>query len=108
VPEVRDALQAGNEPPAQFLITKWNWNEGKWIEQPISQYSTTDPGEDFAEAVMAFLKFPQLLKDRSPRRFRFLETHKQRWLPKPKTPSPGLGSAGAKVGPSTINPPPPL
>ena len=37
-------------------------------EYPISWYSTTDPGEDFAESLTAFLKSPRLLKNRSPRR----------------------------------------
>ena len=100
VSEVRAALQAGTEPPAQYLITKWNWNEGRWIEQPISQYSTTNPGEDFAEAVMAFLKVPQTLKQRSPRRYRFIETRKEHWIPKQKAKSP---LAGSTTG-SAINP----
>jgi hypothetical protein len=96
VQEVRDALKAGKEPPAQYRITQNNWNEGNWIEQPISQYATTNPGEDFAEAVMAFLKIPQVLKDRSPRRFKFLETRKDRWLPKKtESPMPGPKPSGS-------------
>src|SRR5437764_188114 len=60
VPAVRDALRRGQRPPVEFLITKYNWNLGKWIEQPISEYSTDNPGDDFAEAVMAFVNAPKL------------------------------------------------
>jgi hypothetical protein len=101
VPEVRAALTAGTEPPAEYRITQWNWNEGRWIEQPISQYSTTNPGDDFAESVMAFLKVPQTLRERSPRRYSFLETRKERWLPNQRAAPPPTGSTTG----SAINPP---
>ena len=100
VPEVRAALQAGTEPPAEYRITKWNWNEGRWIEQPISSYSTWYVSEDFAETVMAFLKVPQILKQRSPRRYRFVESRKERWLPKQTAKSPQVGSmTGSSINP---------
>jgi hypothetical protein len=100
VQAVRDALQAHTEPPGDYLITKYNWNEGRWIEQPISQYATTDAGEDFAESLMAFLKLPDILKQRSPRRFKFIESRKDRWLPKQKAAAPQAPSTtGSPINP---------
>jgi hypothetical protein len=103
VPEVRAALQAGTDPPAQYHITKPYWNDGSWIEQPVTQYSTENPGEDFAEAIMAFLEFPEVLKARSPRRFAFIEARKAKWLPKHEA-SPSAHPAPGDQG--TINAPP--
>jgi hypothetical protein len=100
VQAVQDALRAHTEPPADYLINKYNWNEGRWIEQPISGYATWYVSEDFAESLTAFLKFPEVLKARSPRRFKFIESRKDRWLPKQKTPAP---QAPSTAGP-TINP----
>ena len=39
------------------------------------------PGEDFAEAVMAYVQEPALLQARSPARFRFIAANRDRWLP---------------------------
>ncbi len=100
VAEVRDALRAGTDPPEKYHITPDNWNDGKWIEQPITRYSTTNPAEDLAEAIMAFLEFPEVLKARSPRRFAFIESRKAKWLPK-QSPSPARVPPG---GLAPINP----
>ena len=44
-------------------------------------YGERWPAEDFAEAVMTFVREPNLLKSRSPHRFRFLSDRKDRWQP---------------------------
>ena len=103
VPEVRDALRAGTDPPGRYLITKQNWDDGSWIEQPVTRYSTRNLSEDFAEAIMAFLEFPEVLKARSPRRFAFIEARKAKWLPKHEASPPAHPAQG---GQGTINTPP--
>jgi len=83
VPAVAQALQAGTPPPANAEITGTNWNSPRWKEQPVTHYSVVGgPGEDFAEAVMAYIAEPNLLLARSPHRFRFLDRRKDRWLPR--------------------------
>jgi len=77
VPEVQAALAEGRVPPAAYRITPANWNDPRWIEQPISEYMTTHPSEDIPEAIAVYVTQPDLLRDRSPRRFNFLETHKE-------------------------------
>ena len=57
------------QPPSQSLITTSNWNSAKHREQPISQYATTKPSDDFAESLAAFVYSPQVLKARSPARY---------------------------------------
>ncbi|MGB3396675.1 MAG: hypothetical protein WBB60_09510, partial [Nitrospira sp.] len=39
-------------------------------------YMTTHPSEDLPEAVAAYVNTPELLRQRSPRRFQFLDTHR--------------------------------
>jgi Domain of unknown function (DUF4157) len=90
VEEVRADLKDGKIPPEQYHITQYNWDEGQWIEQPVTQYTTKDPGEDFAEAIMAYLKFPDVLKARSPRRFKFIVDRKDKWLSGQKAQSPAI------------------
>jgi hypothetical protein len=81
-PAVRQALTSGTPPPPTFEITPDTWNAPAWIEQPISRYMVEGgPGEDFAEAIMAFVHEPALLVARSPARFRFIEAHRAQWLP---------------------------
>jgi hypothetical protein len=83
VPAVANAFNAGTPPPSAFEIVENNWNDPKWVEQPLSNYSVAGgPGEDFAEAVMAFVDNPNLLLSRSPQRFKFLNDRKDKWLPK--------------------------
>lgn len=68
----RDLFDAGNP---SVRITGRNWNDPSLVEQPMSQYMVVGGGpfEDFAEAIMAFVVEPEVLKARSPRRFAFLE-----------------------------------
>jgi hypothetical protein len=81
-PVVQTAIASGSPPPAQFEITINNWNAPQWVEQPVSGYMVSGgPAEDFAEAVMTFVREPNLLLSRSPRRFRFLWDRKDRWQP---------------------------
>ncbi len=83
VPIVAAALATGTIPPASYEITPSTWNSPQWVEQPLSHYSVAGgPGEDFAEAVMTFIHEPNLLLNRSPHRFRFLNIRKARWLPR--------------------------
>lgn len=76
VPEVQTALATGRTPPAAYRITQTNWNDLRWIEQPLTQYMTTHPSEDLPEATAAYVNTPDLLRQRSPRRFAFLELRK--------------------------------
>jgi hypothetical protein len=51
-------------------------------------------GEDFAEAVRTFIEAPDLLRQRSPHRYRFLEQHRAAWqsrLLRPHTQQRGTG-----------------
>ncbi len=104
VPEVVQNLKDNKTPPENYHITLYNWNEGRWVEQPVTAYSTVSPGEDFAEAIMAYLKFPDVLQARSPRRFKFISERKAKWLPgkKPSVPA----AQQASQGPGNINTPP--
>ena len=76
VTEVRAALTADTTPRARYRITRANWNDPRWIEQPVSQYMTTHPSEDLPEAVAVYVNSPDVLRQRSPRRFAFIESHK--------------------------------
>lgn len=76
------ALAAGTPPPPALRITPERWNDPAWVEQPVSRYMVEGgPGEDFAEAVMAYVQEPALLQARSPARFRFVAANRDRWLP---------------------------
>jgi hypothetical protein len=95
IPEVRQALDAGAVPAHPLRLTRGGrptvlptqitvetWNHPRWIEQPISAYTVTGgPGEDFAEAVMAYVNGRAAFAARSPARFQFLESHRSSWLP---------------------------
>jgi hypothetical protein len=83
VPAVVSALKSGQLPPANYEIKPDNWNSPQWVEQPLTLYSVMGgPSEDFAEAVMVYIRQPNLLMKRSPHRFDFLDKRKNRWLPK--------------------------
>jgi hypothetical protein len=90
---VQAAINGGTPPPAQFEITVDNWNNPKWIEQPVTAYSLSDPSEDFPEAVMVYIKDPKLLKARSPKRFEFLDKRKSRWLSGMRQPQSSTSSS---------------
>ncbi len=81
VREVQEALESRRNPPARYRITQTNWNDPGWIEQPLSQYMTTHPSEDLPVAVAVYVNQPDLLRQRSPRRFAFIESHKSALLP---------------------------
>jgi hypothetical protein len=73
VAEVQAALAAGTPPPERYRITAARWNDPAWVEQPVTRYVLDHPSEDVAEAVAMFVVRPELLRQRSPRRFAFLE-----------------------------------
>lgn len=79
--KVQEALVGGKTPPAEYRIVKAEWNNPKWVEQPISKYMTYNPADDFAEAISAYLNLPDILKKRSPNRFAFIENHKAKLVP---------------------------
>lgn len=71
-------------------ILPGNWNLPKWKEQPMSVYSVRGgPGEDFAESAMAYVYAGDVLKARSPRRFRFMQDNLEAWKPKLRAAGPG-------------------
>ncbi|BAZ37711.1 hypothetical protein NIES4101_36340 [Calothrix sp. NIES-4101] len=81
VAAVQTALQNNTTPPAQYQITRDNWNNPQWIEQPITGYMVTHPAEDFADAIMTYINNRPLLQNRSPHRFQFIDTGRSQWLP---------------------------
>ena len=65
---------------APVEITEDNWNDKGLVEQPISEYmATAGPAEDFAEAIMAFLTIPEVLRARSPHRYDFIQNTRGVW-----------------------------
>jgi hypothetical protein len=59
-------------------LTQTNWNDA-WPEQPVSRYSLSNPGEDFAETIMAYVERPEVLRARSPGRFAFVDSRRSTW-----------------------------
>ena len=90
VTAVQVAIQNNTTPPPQYEITTDNWNDPNWGEQPMTAYSLSNPGDDFADSVMAFVYEPHILQRRSPRRYNFLYTRRPRWLPRMLT-KPEIG-----------------
>lgn len=77
---VQQALQQGTAPPAALEITVNHWNDPRWVEQPLSDYMVAGgPSEDFAEAVLAYVRDPALLRSRSPRRHAFIQGRIELW-----------------------------
>ena len=76
---VQNAVKKGSAPPASFEITGRNWDDPTWKERPVTWYSTDNPGDDFAEAFMAYVNEPAVLKKYSPRRYEFIDSRKARW-----------------------------
>ena len=77
---VRAHLAKGEQPAEKYRIVPSNWNSSKWTEQPMSRYSVQGgDGEDFAEAVRAYIEAPKILRARSPRRYAFIKKRKQLW-----------------------------
>lgn len=96
---VKAAIARGTEPPAAARITKGDWNSGTHLEQPMREYAVTDSTEDFADSMMAWLYARDVLKARSPARFKFFEDRARRtgWLPK-------LVARGAPAAPAQGTP----
>ena len=59
-------------------LTAANWNND-WPEQPVSAYATANLMEDFAESLMCFVERPEVLRDRSPARYRFIVSRLGAW-----------------------------
>jgi hypothetical protein len=59
-------------------LTQTNWND-PWPEQPVSSYSLSNPGEDFAESILAYVERPNVLRARSPARFAFIDSRRASW-----------------------------
>jgi hypothetical protein len=66
---------AAKAAPTQYKeIYQPLWNDGRYIEQPFTQYALSGGcAEDFPESVAAFVLHPKELKLRSPRRFGIIE-----------------------------------
>jgi hypothetical protein len=81
-PAVQQALNATppQQPSAQ-PIAAGNWNDPKWVEQPVGNYQLAGPHEDFPQSLMAYVYAPALLKKRSPSRYTFLDARKATWKP---------------------------
>lgn len=77
---VKDAFKNNTSPPAEFEINPTNATTKPWKERPLTSYMATNPAEDFAEAVMAYVNEPQRLKALSPARYNFIHKRKARWL----------------------------
>jgi hypothetical protein len=77
---VQTAIANNTAPPAQYQIVQSNWNDPKWIEQPMTDYAVIGgPGEDFAESISAFVYTKAVLQARSPKRFQFISNGMTTW-----------------------------
>jgi len=52
---VQDAFKSNMTPPAQFQIKPENVDTKPWKERPVTRYMADNPGDDFAEAIMAYV-----------------------------------------------------
>ncbi len=105
-PKVKAAIKKGTDPPASARITKADWNSGKHKEQPMRAYAVTTSEEDFADSLAAWIYARDVLKLRSPARFKFFEDHKgaaagwdKKLVPTggtPATAAPAAPAGGAK------------
>lgn len=63
--------------PAWLKLSGWVEKDGKWTasnkDAIPSRYGATNPDEDFAETVSAYRYNPQLLKEISPDKYRFMK-----------------------------------
>jgi hypothetical protein len=76
--EVQAAVRQGVAPPLAKRITIANLNV-TFFEKPLTAYALDNPGDDFAEAFMAYVNEPDVLKKFAPRRFEFIDKRKSRW-----------------------------
>ena len=105
-PKVKAAIKKATDPPASARITKADWNSGKHKEQPMRAYAVTTSEEDFADSLAAWIYARDVLKLRSPARFKFFEDHKgaaagwdKKLVPPggtPATAAPAAPAGGAK------------
>jgi hypothetical protein len=98
-PANRQIIAAGQKPPPDQQITKGNFRDLKWSEQPLTEYMMEDSGEDLAESVMAFVNRPGALKSRSPQRYTFIQTNKA--ILKPLLHGPTSTPAHPETSPSS-------
>ncbi|MXV49681.1 hypothetical protein GS399_01755 [Pedobacter sp. HMF7647] len=78
--DVIDAISNSTTPPAQYIITPRRWSDPTVIDQPMSRYSVAGgPGEDFAEAIAAYITNPSSLQQRSPARYNFINSNMAAW-----------------------------
>ena len=77
---VQDAFKNNTPPPAQFQIKPENVDTKPWKERPLTRYMADNPGDDFAEAIMAYVNEPERLQALSPTRYDFIHKRKARWL----------------------------
>lgn len=78
--QVQSDLSQGNTPGVQYEITTANWNNPRWLEQPMSRYAVSGgQGEDFAESITAFAQVPSVLQARAPRRYAFIQSNIASW-----------------------------
>ena len=87
-PAVKRLLARDPKRLANYQITKMNWYKPKWKEQPMSDYMADSPREDFAEAIMSYIRVPTVLKQRSPARYAFIHKHMPLWKKLLKKPAP--------------------
>jgi hypothetical protein len=107
VPAVADAFNHILAPPEQYHITPDHWNDTGWVEQPISRYMVSvSEGEDFAEAVRTFIEAPELLRQRSPHRFNFLQRNRAAWQSRMLRPHAPQRSFGVSTGMYLVVPDP--
>ena len=100
---VQNALKTHTSPPAEFQITPKNATTTPWKERPLTSYMATNPSEDFAEAVMAYVNEPQSLKVQSPARYQFIHQRKARWLASGQ-PKMNIWERAARGSPRTLQP----
>lgn len=79
-PAVQTAFAKSITPPPQFEIMPSNVATKPWKERPLTAYMADNPGDDFAETIMAYVNEPERLKKFSPARYAFIEKHKSLWL----------------------------
>ncbi|MCC7244080.1 MAG: hypothetical protein IT269_00255 [Saprospiraceae bacterium] len=106
--QVQSDLSQGNTPGAQFEITAANWNNPRWIDQPMSRYAVSGgQSEDFAESIAAFAQVPSVLQARAPRRYAFIQSNIASWRAhlRSVTAQAGGGASGNPVRTRSPQPP---
>jgi len=91
---VAKAIRDKAAPPDAARIRKEDWNSGKHREQPFSAYAVSDPAEDYAESISAWIYSRKVLEARSPARFKFFNDAEKRkgWLPNLVVPGGATGT----------------